>query len=292
MTATASYYTIVSAIVAAENAFLGAGRTWNPVNDQQRKFIDSFLEPCRPDLDKIPEYETIAALSEVPINEFLMKKGFGIQLEKFPKLLPPARVWGAASVLDLLLKWKTPGTKAKIAVGDRSYTAARIDDDYEAFSIRGHENPIALVETENGDKAYFTVLEKPLEGLALLEKAQSVISAQVMPEYFDGVLFPAVDLSHEVDISWLKKMWTVDDERYTNEITQALQQTKLKMNHLGARVKDAVAIGGMRTTSLPPPPLVINRPFLFCIERPGLKMPLFSAYITEENWKDPGSLDM
>lgn len=43
--------------------------------------------------------------------------------------------------------------------------------------------------------------------------------------------------------------------------------------------------------SLPKPDLVIDRPFLCWIERPGIPVPLFLGHITEEDWKSPGSLD-
>jgi hypothetical protein len=293
MTATTSIYTIISAIVAAEKAFLGANRVWKPKNPQQAEFVRDYLEWCRADLDRIPEFESIAALSEVPINEFLKKKGFNIQLEKFPIVVPPERAWGAASVLDLLLKWKEPGTVRKMKGADgKLYPAAHLDEGYSVFAVEYHENPVGLVQTAHGDNAYFTVVDKPLDGFALIKKAQAVISANREMEYFSGITFPMVDLDHTVDIGWLKEMGTWDEDGYFNKIIQALQQTKLKMNHLGAHVKDAVAIGGIRATSMPPPTLVIDRPFLFCIERPGLMEPLFSAYITEEHWKDPGSLNM
>jgi len=72
-------------------------------------------------------------------------------------------------------------------------------------------------------------------------------------------------------------------------ITQALQQTKLRMNEEGARAQSAVAIGVLRGC-LPTYDYVIDWPFLFWITRPGISKPLFVAYVTEDDWKNPGDI--
>jgi len=46
----------------------------------------------------------------------------------------------------------------------------------------------------------------------------------------------------------------------------------------------------MGTTSVPPPALIIDKPFLVVFERPGLPQPLFTAYVTQDSWKDPGEI--
>ena len=74
-------------------------------------------------------------------------------------------------------------------------------------------------------------------------------------------------------------------------IAQASQQTKLKMNEIGARVESVVAIaivlGGM---DAPEPDHVINRPFLIWFERDGLSRPLFAGHITPDDWRNPGNI--
>jgi hypothetical protein len=110
---------------------------------------------------------------------------------------------------------------------------------------------------------------------------------------FGGLRFPMVDLNQQVDINWLKKMSTYALGE-TWEISQAKQQTKLRMNHLGARAQSAVAIGGMMITSVrppDPPDLVIDRPFMVWFERAGLNRPLFSGHITPDDWKEPADLE-
>lgn len=292
MTTTASMYTIVAAFDTAEKAFLGPDRKWKPFNDMQRRFVYEVLDPTRPELVHIPEITSIAALSEIPINEFLKKEGFDIQLDPFPVVTPPDRAWGAASVLDVLMKWRVPGSATTIVTPDKtSFPAAKLSDMIVQIRRVG-DTDVARIETETADVAYMAMWEKPLEHFELLAAVEGLAPEKGSYAPYEGLVFPMVDLDHEVDIGWLKELSTVDDEGYLNKITQALQQTKLKMNHIGARIKDAVAIDGIRCTSMPNPPLVINRPFLFWVTRPGLSRPLFAAHITEKHWKDPGSLDM
>jgi len=298
MTATASLYTVTSVFVAAERDILGGTQAWNPTNKQQERFAETFLDPCRAELAHISELSSIAALSERPINAFLQKKGFDIRLRAFPKLVPPERAWGAASVLDVLLQWKKKGTTTTVTAqkGKREFPAAYISDkEVEIFTSQKHPNPIACLFTKTGDKVLMTVCEDQLEHLDLVARAKE-ISLRKLPNFsYRGLVFPMVDLNHRVDLGWLEGMWALDSEGlFQNEITQALQQTRLKMNHEGVRVKDAVAFGGTMLigSSRADPPLVINRPFLFWIERRGLSNPLFVARITEECWKDPGSLAM
>ncbi|MBI2030729.1 hypothetical protein HYT05_03835 [Candidatus Kaiserbacteria bacterium] len=291
MTTTASVYTIAAVFAAAEKAFLGPNRKWKPINEMQKRFVSEVLEPTRSELVRIPEITSIAALSEIPINEFLKEEGFDIQLDPFPVVIPPERAWGAASVLDVLMKWRVPGKVTTITTSAQTrFPAAKLSD--ETVRIRRVGNTdVAMIETETADVAYMAMWEKPLEHFELLAAVEDLTPEKGSYTPYEGLVFPMVDLDHQVDISWLKGLNTIDDENFFNKITQALQQTKLKMNHVGARIKDAVAIGGMRCTSMPNPPLVIDQPFLFWVMRPGLSRPLFAAHITQEHWKDPGSLD-
>ncbi|MDP3710232.1 MAG: serpin family protein [bacterium] len=297
MSSTASMYTVTSAFVAAEKAFLGENRQWRTKNEMQKVFVRTVLGPCRPELANIPELVSMAALSEEPINAFLRQKGFDIQLDKFPSLMPPKRAWGAASVLDVLLKWRTEGTRTQITtpIMDKFPAANLPKSTTSVFMSKLHPHPVASVFTKSGDVVHMTVCDKDLQHFSLLEEAEAISLNEQDYAPYEGVIFPMVDLNHKVDISWLKELSTLDDEGYPNVLTQALQQTKFKMNHEGARIKDAVAIGGMRLTAAinkPLPPLIIDRPFLFWVERPNLSRPLFVARFTEEDWKDPGSLQM
>jgi hypothetical protein len=289
-------YTVASAFAAAEKAFFGKNWRWKPVSDLQRRFVSEILEPTRSELAYIPEIESIASSSEAPINEFLRRKGFDIQLDKFPEPSRLERPWGAASVLDVLMKWEMKGVADELETPDgKTYPAARLSKKAVDIVCAGNVD-VAILATQSADVAYMAMWDKQVEHFELLAAVENLSRARKSYAPYEGLIFPMVDLDHEVDIGWLKGLSTTPDEKgYVNIITQALQQTKLKMNHVGARIKDAVTIGGIRfTASLdrPLPPLIINKPFLFWVKRPGLSRPLFAARITEEHWKNPGSLEM
>jgi hypothetical protein len=169
---------------------------------------------------------------------------------------------------------------------------------FSLFTSAAHTEPIMQIQTKSGDLVCMTsaelgASEKSMKrNLSLLEKIKTIaISEKTVCYDYNGVIFPMVDLDQEVDISWLKGMLVTPDFY----IAQALQQTKFKMNEKGAHVKSAVALG-LECTACPEKsmrlPLVIDTPFYLWIERPGVTDPIFAAYVTEENWKDPKSLEL
>ena len=76
-------------------------------------------------------------------------------------------------------------------------------------------------------------------------------------------------------------------------ITQALQQTKLRMNDTGGRCESAAAVAAcLESCSIGPEnPYIIDKPFLLWLERPSLSQPLFALHLCEDVWKLPENLD-
>jgi hypothetical protein len=60
------------------------------------------------------------------------------------------------------------------------------------------------------------------------------------------------------------------------------------MNEKGVRIQEAATVGIAFAAVFLPHRHVIDRPFLMWVERPGLSLPLFVGYISEEDWKKPG----
>jgi hypothetical protein len=115
------------------------------------------------------------------------------------------------------------------------------------------------------------------------------------PFEYDGFIFPKIDLDEETVLEWIinLRFETPKGEVPFYVIAQALQQTKLKMNEIGFRVKSAVAMGILAGAApKKTEPYIINRPFLMWITRPGLAKPLFIGYLNKDVWKDPKDLDM
>ncbi len=107
------------------------------------------------------------------------------------------------------------------------------------------------------------------------------------------VVFPMIEYNEVVDISWIRGMAARVPDGLPWYISQALQQTKFRMNEIGVKVESAVAMG-MRLGYCPGPPpkpdLIIDKPFLLWISRPGMSHPLFIGYFVEKDWKRPEKL--
>ena len=285
-------YPLVAALLKSEKVlwaedFLGPQRHWNSVNKKQAHFLGEFFTPCRPEIKEIPEIESVASYHVEEINTFLRQHKFNIQLRPFP----PGD-FGTASVLDLNLTWLEAGIPTKVQTYNRQlfpavYLKGR---GVELLQLDNHEEELVKLTTKSGDIVYLTMLDQDIASeFDLLTTIQTLKQFPRRDEwsYYQGVIFPMVDLDLEINTQWLLGLYTQSDNGIPAIISQALQQTKFKMNEFGARVKSAAAIAVTRGG---PMPYIINRPFLIWIERPGLSHPLFAGYITQEHWRNPGDL--
>ncbi|HXV26486.1 MAG TPA: hypothetical protein VD862_00430 [Candidatus Paceibacterota bacterium] len=289
MSRTICTYPITGALDKADE-FLGPDRTWHAVNDTQRRFLGNHFVPCRRELGRIPEIESTASRDHAVINRFLRERKFAIALNPFP---PDG--FGTASVLDVTGKWRTMGTVRPLNVPDLSGEVPGVFlTRHVTFSL-SRLGVIAHAMTESGDVANFALMpdgpskRQAPDDLALMEL---VATERTGLRTYDALHFPMVNLDVQPDISWMLELWTNDDAGDRFKVAQAVQQTKLKMNQFGFRAKSGVALGIMRTSVQPRPrPYVIDRPFLFWIERRGLARPFLVAWITPDDFRDPGSLD-
>ncbi len=292
---TATFAPIVTALVKAED-ILGANRSWRATNPAQTQFLGRYFSqrgPIEEALkDTSPEQplkvDSIASYEASVINEFLAGKGFNIALDPFTT---PGE-FGTASVMDVLVKWLYPGTSTQIvAANEQTYPAARLKQgvDIERSSLTG--NPVAFIRAQHPDyKVGLTVPSEPvIDAFALLDFVESIGGTYLFPIYeYAGLVFPKVSLDQRVNIDWLKTLQTTGEDGLPAIVTQALQQTKHRMNEIGARAESGVALGVMRGMS--PAPLVIDRPFVCWMEKAGISLPLFAGYINYSDWKDPESL--
>jgi hypothetical protein len=159
------------------------------------------------------------------------------------------------------------------------------------YKVPEHPHPIVALQTKTGDVVYMTMLDsEPADEFDLIDQVEGLSHAMYPTYEYGGVIFPMVDLDQKVDISWLIGLTTTGVDGRLATVEQALQQNILKMNEVGARAKSAVAFTLTLGIHMPEPDLVINGPFLVWFERSHLAKPLFAGYITQEHWKNPGSL--
>lgn len=281
---TAVSSSIVAALVKAEK-ILGSDRVWTGVNSDQNDFLKIF-ESSRREVPAMPEIESLASWKAEDINEFLKSRGFDIQLDPFG-----SDIFGIAAVLKMLMMWKYPGIKTEIRCADaKTYPAAALEDGLGYFQSQLVPNPVVAIATESGDVVYLTRLDEGQTGpLGLLHQAQEIVQS-LRPKYdWGNLIFPMVDLNVQEDVTWLLNMETKMDSGRKAWLSQALQQNKLKMNHIGALAESAFA--GAVTTEMfimPKPSLMIDGPFLVIVTRPGFSWPLFTAHVTYPDFKDPG----
>lgn len=287
-TSTRVIHPIISALIAAESE-LGEDRKWSPTNDRQREFIRIF-EENRAQTARIPEIESLSSSSHQLINEFLRERGFSIALSPFA----PGD-FGVASVLKLALEWLERGVEVPIFDPQgRRYPGVKIKGEgVEFFANPEHDHPIVVLKTKTGDEVLLTVAGSPvpIPAAALADFAKAITGhLGHHPERIEEVRFPMIDLDQQVDVSWLVDMSTLDESKMPWRIDQALQQTKFRMNEVGAKVESAMAVGMRYTSFRPIMPYVIDQPFVAIVRRPSLKEPIFVGYIDKDVWKKPAIL--
>lgn len=287
MSKASEIYTIVAAIRKAEE-IMHLRKDWKSENKTQANFLEDFLKICRKDNVKEIELE-VSDKAEV-INEFLQKKGFSIRLQPFP-----SNTLGFASVLDLIVEWLELGQKVIIdAKNGGRYDGVRIKKDIVDFfesTVHGYRHIVAGIQTKSGDVVFITVPKEPVEGLDLVELADDVYrNMDMLPGMYDGIRFPMVDLDITNNIGWLKGMSTTNGMGTPAEITEAIQQIKIKMNEKGARFQSTTAMAITFKCVTIHQDLIIKEPFLVWVGRLDLEKPLMAALITEESWKNPGNL--
>lgn len=292
MSTTVTTYPIATVLVEAER-ILGPDREWKPVNEMQARFLSEYFAVCRH--EKVPEIESLASWDETKITEFLAQRGFHVAV---PPLEPSS--FAAASVLNLLVEWAAKGDVTVIRRGLfwlRKFPAVRMPfGQVRFFYSPAHRNPIAHVVTKSGDDVYMTMHRNPGSGFDLVARAQELLRDKRPVHGYGGLVFPMIKLDHGVDIDWLKGIETTELRGLPALIGVAIQQTRLRVNEVGARAESAVVMHaavtayrfGLRHRSNPDH--VIKRPFLLWFERKGLSKPLFVGHITEDDWKNPGGL--
>lgn len=294
-TTTVVTYPIVGAIYAVEEFLKKKGHVtgWEHQNETQRKFLEKFLATCKKEIPMIPEIEYIAHLDVEIINDWLKHHGFSIQLTP-----TPTPGFSVASKLDLSDYWNTMASVTEIITDDsENYPGIKMKGSYRFFQAKGIDNLIVQVDTETDTEVYLVMMNEVPVGFALVE---FVLDIQSMMEpamiEFTDLRFPMIDLNQEGPLDWILRMRVnVDNPSVPyHEIGQALQQTMLKMNEKGFRIKSAAAMQMVLGAPLDRrnEPYIIDKPFLMWVRKPTLSKPLFVGYFNRDVWKNPSGLEM
>jgi hypothetical protein len=290
-TSTIVTYPIAAALMEAEE-FVIDSSGWNPVKIIQRDFLERFYTPCREEIPTIKEIKRIAHFDVEVVNKWLKEHDFDIQLDSFDE-----NGFGTAGMIDLLGLWLVKGRQASIATDNGGkYPGVRMDTGFTFNTVGGSSDLVVALETGDQDVVYMMMDEKVPSGFSMVSYVEEILQNMTPVERdYEAVVFPMIDLNEEGELEWLINLQLmIPQDRFPFYfIQQALQQTKLKMNQEGYRIKSVAAAAMMLGAALPEtPPYIINRPFLMWIMRPGLSRPLFVAYLNTDVWKDPSGLEM
>lgn len=293
MSETVVTYPINGCLKGAEQ-IMGAIKEWVHCNPTQYRFLKDYFAAGGSEVAQVPEMKTKASRAAAEINAFLKENGFTLEIDE----LSPDQ-FAVASLIKVLVQWLAEGKKTTVEYRGQQFPAATVKKGVEILTLPTNDGirDIAKLPTKSGDMVYLTALDKPgLVGFDLVKLAQGCSNAislgLVRPTgRFKGVTFPMVDLDLTYELDWLVGLIALPANGGNPAvIEQAMQQSRLKMNHKGALAESAAVIT-MRCLSIPAGPLVIDTPFLCWFERPGLSQPLFTAYVTPEDWKDPGEIE-
>lgn len=284
-----------------DNSLLSHRVSWSGINDVQRSFVDKFVTNIQ-EIDGLKDIlKQMAHKDAKVINQWLRERGFNIELQS--RETPNS--FCVASILDVLVKWLKVGEATTITGRTKSedgqykkYPAVKLKGENSGVTIltedSPHSSPIAVIRTKNNSESVrmrmLDLNEDPIGPLAIADLLKNMPSRLSRDESYDSVTFPMIDYDQKVDISWLVGLQTGDrpDDFY---VCEAVQQTKFRMNEIGARAQSGVAmmLRG-RSIEIPKRTLVMDKPFLLWIERGGIKLPLFAGVFAEDCWKRPESL--
>lgn len=278
----------VGCLHIAEKDFLGSDRVWIATNPNQSQFL-SYNNEARSSLEKVPELSYIASIDNNVINKFFADGGFP-EISIDP--LDPGS-FAAGSILKLALEWLKEGTlrliKGKNA-NELAHTGFRLEGDHISHFVSSLDSrPVTAIRCKNGDTVYITIpASPPTTQFELLLNAQGILENKEVEANLNGLVMPCVELDQFVDSQWIIGLNTLSGG-HVWEISDAKQKTRIKINRKGAKVESAAVVTLRCLAAMIDvrPDHVVDEPFIFIVERPGVGV-LATAYIEKEDWKDPG----
>ena len=281
---------IFAALLKAGNEL--GGVQWQSESEMQRYFLSKLYYPHLSEIEQFSDTELRSWVSEVAdeLNKILSTEGFDIQLDELQN-----NEIGVVAILNLLIEWLERGAPVSIRNSNGVYPGVKIQqeridghDTFIPYYNSHYSHPIAMISAKNGDTVWMTVADKEIAGFELFKHIEQIRNNLFVYPEQTFVHFPMIDLDHQSDISWLIGLPHTGD----GHITQAMQQTKFKMNERGAHLKSAVAIATLRGMIPRASEIIIDKPFYLWIERPNVKLPIICAYMDYDVWKDPKGLSM
>lgn len=281
----------LAALFRAAEPILGDVADWHLVGfdnaDRQEAAVQAYAT-YRAIVSEMREIESTCAWSADEINAWLAARKFDIMLEPFSP-----KTFGMAAVSDFSVQWPEAAGLEHIRRPDGStHEGFRLKSDWLLCDDDPGENTTLWVRTQSNDVIGIAMAPRPGSESELLKEVRMRMSVPARSRHPSPAMadLPMVDLDAKLDLSYLVGMWTkMPDRKFPDIITQALGQAMFRMNEKGARARVAMAAAVTRSLSMPRV-IAFNKPFLLWIERPGVNVPLFAAYLESDCWKKPAEL--
>ena len=302
---------VVGALKSAIEFENQARTPWRGIIPAQKEFLTEtyfpYMERKFLSLFSPEEMKYIASFSADEINKFLEENKFSIRLDPFTSETD----FGAASVMDISVKWVEEAERTTMFVDkngkETNYPAIKIKDYFETFMIDGIQFAEIHLKYESKDRMILAkgpfnsqTAKNPLK---LYSKTLVTNKDKKTRNGFSSLVIPKINLDCESDLSFLLGMQfdgvvSSTQEPATFCVSQALQQTKFKLNEFGARARSAAAVAVLRCATVRKemvPPLVFDEPFMLWLirtdEKTGDEVVYFASYLDIDVWKESGSLD-
>ena len=269
---------------------LGGSQDWLPDNDFQKAFFGRLVTYYQT-LQYVPSLKAWARPTADELNLLLEQDGFDIRLRPW---LPAPKAFGVVAIEDQLIRWLEPGAitdaefgrSRRIRInGKPAFRLYRDAHHVEFFESDDSLYPVVSILTLDGDTVFIAQFDPPASGFELLGMIERMVYARPMRfSHYAGVDIPMVNYHHQGVIDWLIGLTTKDGWF----ITQALLDSRFKMNQHGIRIHEAVATSGCLGGG--PEYMQINKAFALWITRPGSEVPIYMRYFTPKFWADPGDL--
>ncbi len=249
---------------------------WKGTNSLQKEFVRDYIGLGK-EASKLPKsmLEAVASDDETVINKFLKSHGLSMQLQKFA----PGD-FGAAAVLTIEGKWS--GFKTKLKDAEKNEYPAVALGGVEFYQVPGHSEPVVRIYKSTEFSVYVTPWDGDDEGFNAIKMATKLTPTAKTsrhPKRYTQLVMPMVDMDRTVELEWLKGM-----NGNGFRVTQALAQTKLKLDENGFSVKEGFAFGASRSIPLS---YTLDKPFLLWVQVDGLSYPVFAVKVDAKYWKNP-----
>ena len=279
-----AYKSTAFCIAAINNALALAnpqGKKWSIVDERQQTYLNIYRTALGDLKSLAPYLKGLATGDESQLNAWFAANGWpGMNVRTQSGGL------GVGSVFDLLVDWLVPGLKKPIllTVDDTPAWHEGVEMTPSAgltsYKIDGYPFPMfELATTQGGWLVSLIEANEPCPDARLTLKAYDLLDRHCHQVSYDKVQFPEVELTADVDISWIKGMRVEDGFR----IDEAIKKVRLRLDDKGAHAQSAVALTS-RSFSPKSNIYTITRPFYVIFRREDLEIPPFVALAAPDSW--------